>query len=67
MSLCGHPLLKTGATVAAHVPTPSGVVSVMEIDEDKNVQVCVRLTNIMSGLERDVIVNLNTVPGTARE
>lgn len=40
-------------------------ISVTESDEDITVQVCVELTEVKSGLEREVIVNLNTVIGTA--
>lgn len=49
----------------AYVPTLSGAVSVTESDEDISAQVCVQLRDVMSGLERDVVVNLSTVVGTA--
>ena len=40
-------------------------ISVTESEENVIVEVCVVLKNAMMGLDRDVIINLNTVPGTA--
>ena len=39
--------------------------SVTESEENITVEVCMVLKDAMSGLERDVIVNLTTVIGTA--
>ena len=33
--------------------------------ENSTVSVCVNLTDILDGLERDVLVDLTTAPGTA--
>ena len=44
----------------------STTLSTAETDEDTNIEVCVNLTSIMGGLDRDVIVNLTTAIGTAR-
>ena len=55
--------LSSGATISLETTS----VSVGEGDEGMTtaVEICVKLSDVMEGLERDVVVNLNTVEGTA--
>ena len=59
-------LSHAGATVALQTPTdistPEG-----NNGETMTVNLCVRLTNTMGGLQRDVVLNLSTVEVTAGE
>ena len=59
-------LSHAGATVALQTPTdistPEG-----NNGETMTVNLCVHLTNIMGGLQRDVVLNLSTVEMTAGE
>ena len=59
-------LFYTGATVALQTPTD---ISTPEGNDGQTmtVDLCVRLTNIMGGLRRNVVLNLNTVEVTAGE
>ena len=57
-------LFYTGATVVLQTPTdistPEG-----NDGETMTVNLCIRLTNIMGGLQRNVVLNLTTVEVTA--
>ena len=65
-STYGTELSHAGATVALQTPTdistPEG-----NNGETMTVNLCIQLTNVMGGLQRDVVLNLSTVEVTAGE